>query len=269
MESMPLDEKKRYLEDRLRWLIQYAYQNAPAVTENMDQAKVHPSQIKTIKDLERIPITKKDDLVELQKARPPFAQMVTVAPSELRRIYVSPGPIYDPHGYTESQQAVAGAKGHYAAGFRKGDIAVITASYHLVPAGTCIDEALEALGVTVIPVGTGNTELQVQIMHDLKVTCFDGTPSFLMTLIKKAEELGYDFRKDFTLKHAYVSAEALPESLRQSFEQDYEITVLQGYGIAELTHLAYECTLKSGKTVMTKRSYRAQYTTPLRLCLLQ
>jgi len=97
-----------------------------------------------------------------------------------------------------------------------------------------------------IPTGVGNTELQLQIMHDLKVTGYLGTPSFLMSLIKRAEELGYNFRQDFELRRALVGAEMLPESLRQSFEQDYGINTQQIYTTAELLLLGYECSQKSG-----------------------
>ena len=83
-------------------------------------------------------------------------------------------------------------------------------------------------------------------MHELKVTGFVGTPDFLMTLIKRAEEKGYDFRRDFALRHAFLSAGILTASLRRRFEQDYGIEVTEGYGIAEVPNFAYECSEKSG-----------------------
>lgn len=239
---MPVEERARYLNENVKHMVQYAYEHAPAVKEKMDRASVIPSQIVTVTDLEKIPITRKDEFSELQKLNPPFGGFLAIP--QTKEIYVSPGPIYEPE--IPETQIITDAKALYAVGVRKGDVALVTISFHMVPAGTNHALALERLGVTFIPAGVGNTELQLQIMRDLSVTFYMGTPSFLMTLIKRAEELGYDFRKDFTVRHAIVGGEMLPESLRNTFEQDYGIVVLQTYGTAELLSLAYECTQKVG-----------------------
>lgn len=243
-ETMPVEEREKLLNQRLVDIIQYAYQNAPAIKDKMEKAGVSPAQIQTANDLERIPITRKDDLTELQKVNPPFGGFLGVPFDKLQRIFISPGPIYEPQDTEEEFEK--NAKALYAAGFRKGDRVIITFSFHMVPPGSRIDGALKRLGAVAIPTGVGNTELQVRIMRDLKVNGYVGTPSFLMGLIKKAEELGYDFRRDFVLDHAFVSAEMLPPSLRRSFEEDYGIRVLQIYGTAEMGLLAYECNQKSG-----------------------
>ena len=241
-ETMPVKERERFLNEQLREIVNYAYHNAPAVKEKMDRVGVTPSQIATVKDLEKIPITSKDAFSELQKLNPPFGGFLGVP--EIKEVFVSPGPIYEPE--IPEVQYIAAAKALYAAGFRKGDRVIVTVSFHMVPAGEHFAGALERLGITMIPTGVGNTELQLQIMHDLKVTGYAGTPSFLMTLIKRAEELGYNFRQDFELKHALVGAEMLPESLRRTFEQDYGIRTQQIYTTAELLLLGYECRQKSG-----------------------
>jgi len=242
LETMPAEVRERYVNENLRDIVQHAYDHAPAVREKMDKAKVTPSQIVTVKDLEKIPITQKDDFSELQKQNPPFGGFLGVP--HPKEIFVSPGPIYEPE--IPECQFVAAAKALYAAGFRKGDAVVVTVSFHLVPAGAHFAGGAERLGMPMIPTGVGNTELQLQIMHDLKVTGYLGTPSFLMSLIKRAEELGYNFRQDFELRRALVGAEMLPESLRQSFEQDYGINTQQIYTTAELLLLGYECSQKSG-----------------------
>jgi phenylacetate-CoA ligase len=131
-------------------------------------------------------------------------------------------------------------------GFRKGDIVLNTWAYHLVPAGLGIDEGLRSVGATVIPAGTGNTELQVRIMHDLKVTGFCGTTGFLMNIIKKAEELGYDFKKDFSLRLANAGGEMGGGPMREIFEKEYGITTRDAYGTADLGLIAYECSEKTG-----------------------
>jgi len=242
LETMPIKERARYVNESLRDIVQYAYDHAPAVKEKMDRVNVKPSQVVTVKDLEKIPITRKDDFGELQKLNPPFGGFLGVP--ETKEIFVSPGPIYEPE--IPECQFDAAAKALCATGCGKGDIVIVTVSFHMVPAGAHFAGAAKKLGITMIPAGVGNTELQLQIMRDLKVTAYAGTPSFLMILIKRAEELGYNFRQDFALKYALLGAEMLPESLRRTFEQDYGIRAQQIYSTAELLLLGYECSQKSG-----------------------
>lgn len=241
-ETMSVEDRERYLNERLREIVEYAYQRAPSFKEKMDRVGVTPAQINTIKDLEKIPITRKDDFTEHQKANPPFGGYLAVPTP--KTIFVSPGPIYEPEDAEEQFEMIA--KALYATGFRPGDTAIITFSFHMVPAGIRMAETLTRMGITWVPTGVGNTEIQLEVMRDLKVNCYLGTPSFLGLIIKRAEELGYNFRQDFTLKRAWFIAEMLSPSLRQSFEQDYGISAAQGYGTAEHGTLAYECLQKSG-----------------------
>jgi phenylacetate-coenzyme A ligase PaaK-like adenylate-forming protein len=241
-ETMPAAAREKYLNDKVSEIVRHAWDNAPAIKAKMAAAGVKPENIKTVADLPRIPLTRKNDLPELEKQDLPFGGFLGVPRS--RRIYVSPGPIYEPE--ISDGQYHAAAKALYAAGFRKGEHAVVTVSFHMTPAGQHFAGAMQEMGVTVVPTGVGNTELQLQIMRDLKVTGYAGTPSFLMTLINKAEELGYDFGRDFYLKHALVGAEMLPESLRRTFEDKYSINTQQIFSTAELLLLGYECGEKSG-----------------------
>ncbi len=248
LETMSRDKRQNYVNERIKWVVQYAYRNAPVVKAKLDEAGVTPEEIRTLSDLEKIPVTRKHELVELQKADPPLGGFLAVPIESLRRIYMSPGPIYEPQGFVPDAHHVA--KALYTAGFRKGDRVINTFTYHLVPAGHGIDGAIEVIGATVIPTGVGNTELQVQIMHDLKVNGICTTPSFLMTIINKAEEMGYDVRHDLSLKRAFFTAEMLPPSLRQVFEQDYGISTWQSYAISDVGFVAYECSQKLGMHVV-------------------
>jgi len=241
---MPAKERKKYTDGRLREIVRYAYQNAPAIKEKMDEAGVKPVQIRTVKDLEKIPITRKDNFTALQKQNPPFGGFLGIPNGKLEKIFISPGPIYEPQDAEEVIES--GAEALYAAGFKKGDRVMVTLNYNMSPAGQRTDQILVKIGATAIPTGVGNTELQIQIMKDLKVTGYVGTPSFLMTLVKRAEELGYHFRNDFVLQHAWTMGEMLSSALRKSLEKDYGISVLQGYGTAELGLLGYECQECSG-----------------------
>ncbi len=236
--------QERILNKKLADIIFYAYRRAPAFKTKMDRVGVKPSEIKTVKDLDKIPVTSQSDMVLLQKENPPFGGFLTAPIEELERIFVSPGPIYEPIRIEDFAKAAKEALSVF--GISKGDRVMNTFSYHMVPAGLWVDQALRLLGATVIPAGIGMTDLQVRVLKDLKVTGYVGTPSFLMTLIKRAEEMGFQFREDFSLRCALCSAEVLPPTMRRTFEEDYGIKVADTYGSALLGILGYECEERSG-----------------------
>jgi phenylacetate-CoA ligase len=242
-----ISQKKRleYLNQKLRGIIQHAYKHSIAFKTKMDAVRLKPKDIQTIKDLEKIPITKKADLVELQKKNPPFGGFEGIPISELKRIYVSPGPICEP-GEMEYNE-LGWAQGMYAGGFRPGDIVINTFSYHMVPfALHMVDNSLHRNGCIVIPTGVGNTEQQVNILKTFKATGFCGTPSFLLNIAEKAAEMGFDLKKDLNLKVGFVAAEMLPESLRTGLEEKFGMIIRQTYGTADVGCLAYECMKKNG-----------------------
>jgi len=245
MEKMSRGERQKHLDEQLKWLVAYAYEKAPATKERFDKAGIVPSKVSGIKDLENLPLLRKDALVDLYKANPPLGGLVTVPINELERVYVSPGPIYDPHHQSETfwQRHVHMVK---AVGFRKGDIVVNSWMYNLVPAGLLIDETLRRAGVTVIPMGVGNTELQVQVMHQLKVNGFIGTTGFFMNIINKAEEMGLDIRKDFNLRLAVIGGEMGGGPIRKTVEEKYGIATGDIYATADVGLIAFECSAKSG-----------------------
>ena len=150
----------------------------------------HPDSGKNNGDFSRLPVLKKNRMPELHQSDPPFGGFLAVPVDKLKRIYVSPGPIYDPEGRKEDYWGLR--KCLYNAGFRPGDIVMNTFSYHLTPAGIFLDEACNGIGCVTVPTGVGNTEIQVKTMAGLKINGYIGVPSFLMSLIKKMEELGYD-----------------------------------------------------------------------------
>jgi len=245
LETMPSKKRIEYLNRRLRGIIQYAYKNSTAVRNKLDSVGLKPKDIQTTKDLEKIPITKKAELVELQKKNPPFGGFEGVPIQEMRRIYVSPGPINEP-GEMEYDE-VGWAQALYAGGFRPEDIAINTFSYHMVPfALNMVDNSLHMVGCITIPTGVGNTEQQVNILKSLKANGFCGTPSFLLNIAEKAEEMGLDLKKDLNLRVGFVAAEMLPESLRSKLEEKFGMIIRQGYGTADIGCLGYECMKKNG-----------------------
>ena len=248
LETIPVVERERFLNAKLAETVRNAYERAPAARDIMDDAGVKPGDILRIKDLEKLPVTRKVDLIERQKRRPPYGGFLAIPPEEVERVFISPGPVYEPIQHSGIHWF---ARSFWAAGFRKGDVVVNTFTYHLSPAGILFHEALKDCGATVVVTGTGNTDIQVQTMRDLKVTGFVGTPSFLMSLIKRIEEMGLDVRRDFALRKSWFTGEMLPPSLRKTFEDDYHINTSQAYAVTEPGGaIAYECSEKHGMHMM-------------------
>jgi phenylacetate-CoA ligase len=240
LETQPAEVRRRWLGERLRATAAQAFRLAPRVRRTLEEAGLSPTDIRGLEDLSRIPITRKDTLPALQAQEPPFGGLLGVAPGELARIFMSPGPIFDPQGTGDDFWRFR--HGLAAAGFRAGEIAHNAASYHLTPLGFMLDAAARALGCAVVPAGVGQTELQIKVAVQLGATAYLGTPSFLHTLLSKAREAGTALR----FEAAFVVAEMLPESLREELEREFGVRVLQGYGTADLGCLAYECPEKGG-----------------------
>ena len=222
------------IDRRIRDLVHHAYHHAPAMTARMEAAGLQPSDIQSAADLAKIPVLSKDQLVDIHQANPPFGGLLTIDPADLPRIYISPGPIYDPQPPLEDPDALL-APFRYI-GIGRGDRVLNTFMYHLTPAGILLDEAIRRCGATVIPSGPGNTELQIMLMTALSATGFVGQPSYLMTLLDKAAEMGI---KHLPLQKALFSAEPYTVSQRQRFEGEYSIKTTSAYGTADLGFVGY------------------------------
>ena len=238
-ERMTAEEREGFRRRIVCEAVRHAYENAPATRRKMDEAGIRPADVHDVADLAKIPLTRKADLKSIQKSELPFGGLAALPPRAMRRIYVSPGPTYDPEGREETHWRWE--KAFVAAGFRPGDIVQNTFMYHFSPAGLMFDEALIRIGCTVIPAGVGNTELQAQVMGDLAVTGYVGTPSFLMSILEKGKEMGISPGNGLALQVALVAAEMLPESLRRRIEEEFGIQVRQAYGTADVGSLGYEC----------------------------
>jgi phenylacetate-CoA ligase len=239
LETLPEEARRADLGARLAATVRHAFANAPRARRALEKAGLDAGAIRGLDDLARIPVTRKDDLPAFQAEEPPFGGLAGVPVERLARMFMSPGPIYDPQGKGDDFWRFR--HGLAAAGFRKGDVALVSASYHLTPLGFMLDDAARALGCVTIPGGVGQTELQAKVAAYLRATAYIGTPSFLLTLLQKAKEAG----APLSFEVSFVIAEMLPESLRAELE-GYGVRVLQGYGTADLGCLAYECVEKGG-----------------------
>lgn len=225
-------ERERELMTRLPSQIAHARAHAPAFAGLFKG--IDPQSISTREALAELPVTRKSELLELQKGSRPFGGFAAVGwGRECRRVFASPGPLYEPEAGRPDYYRLARAL--FAAGFREGDLVQNTFSYHFTPAGSMMETAAHAIGCTVFPAGVGQTEQQVAAMADLRPNAYTGTPSFLRIILDKADELGVKP----TLAKAFVSGEAFPASVREAFSAR-GISASQAYATADVGLIAYE-----------------------------
>lgn len=225
-------ERERDLMARLPALVARA-QAAPGWARILDG--VDPAAVTSRDALAALPITRKADLKSLQRAHMPFGGLTVTPPGELARVFVSPGPIFDPEGRGADWWRFA--RPMYAAGMRRGGLLQNCFSYHFTPAAFMVESGAARIGCAVIPAGSGQTEMQVQAMAELRPDTYVGTPSFLRIIIEKAREMGADIG---SVKSAMLGAEALPESLRSWFRENGVPHVFQTYASADIGSIAYE-----------------------------
>lgn len=238
LETRSPDERRGALERALSETVRFAWDRSDAWRKRLDEARIAPAGIRSLEDLPAIPVLTKDDLRRQQAAAPPFGGFLTTNLGDLPRMFVSPGPLYDPqHGEVD----IGGfARGLYAAGIRPGMLVLNSFTYHLTPAGHALESGALAIGATVIPGGVGNTEQQVEVLRDCPVDGYIGTPSFLSILLERAPE--------WRFIRACVAAEKINEQDRASLERRGD-SVRQVYGTADLGHIAAECEVAQGMHV--------------------
>ena len=219
-------------------LISRAKRRAPGFGRIL--AAVDPAKIRTRKALAGLPVTRKSDLAELQANDRPLGGLNATPVPKLAKVFMSPGPIYEPEGRGRNWWRTARAL--YAGGFRAGDLVLNTFAYHFTPAGSMLESGALAIGCTVLPAGVGQTEMQIAALRDLEINAYIGTPSFLKLIVEKAVETGSDIS---SLKKAHVGAEYLPPVLRKAM-LDRGIRVTQSYGSADLGSIAYESLATDG-----------------------
>jgi phenylacetate-CoA ligase len=239
LETRSPEAREGALMARLPGLVAHAIDKAPGWRSRL--AGVDPGDISSRKALAALPVLRKGELKDIQQAQPPFGGLTTVEPGRLGRLFMSPGPIFDPEGAGEDPWRVARAL--HAAGLRAGHVLQNCFGYHLTPGAWMVDGGARKLGCAVIPAGIGNTEQQIDLIRALRPDAYTGTPSFLRIIVEKAQELGLDISN---LKRALVAAEALPPSLRAWFREQGVETVLQWYGTADLGMVAYESEAMEG-----------------------
>lgn len=225
---------------RIRALYAEASLVAPALRARFAAAGLAPAEIRAAADLNRLPVLKKETLLAQQQADPPFAGYLACNRAEIGHIYVSPGPIFEP-SLAEDGTGHGMATMFDAAGLGPGDLALNSWAYHMVPAGLLFDQGLRAVGATVLPTGTGNTDLQAELLLKLPVTAFLGSTAFFQTVIERLEAQGHALPASWTLRHAFLGGEFGDWSAkRRRLEQDYDIKTWSCYGTADFGLIGYE-----------------------------
>ncbi len=221
--------------------VAHAKAHAPAYAQVF--AAVDANDLVSREALAALPVVRKSELLDLQKAARPFGGFAAVGWGKTRRVFMSPGPLYEPEGMQADYWRLARAL--FAAGFRAGDLIHNCFSYHLTPAGSMLETGAHALGCTVFPGGIGQTEMQVQAMAELAPSGYVGTPSFLRIILEKADADGVALP---SLKRALVSGEAFLPPFRDALLAR-DIAGFQVYASADLGTIAYETPAREGLVV--------------------
>ena len=237
-ETKSEDARESSLFENLPYRLQEIIDGAPGWAKFL--AEINPAQITDRSKLAELPIMRKSSIKQMQTETPPLAGLAIGTNRSFGRLFMSPGPIFEPMG-TQADPWHA-ARALYAAGFRADDLIHNCFSYHLTPGGFFMDTGARAMGCAVIPAGIGNTELQLDAIEQLRPTGFTGTPDYLKILLDKAKELGRDAS---SITKALVSGGALFPSLRQEYAER-GVSVLQCYATADLGVIAYESEAQEG-----------------------
>ncbi len=231
-ETLNPAEREAALFARLPGFLDSAIAAAPGLASRLEG--IDPARVNSREALARLPVLRKSELMERQLAEPPFGGFANLAALAGNRVFVSPGPIWEPQGIGPDPWGASRA--FFAAGIRPGDVVHNAFSYHMTPGGFILDEGARAYGCTVFPAGVGNTDMQVDAAAALKPTVYTGTPDFLKVMLDRAAETGKDLS---SFRRAMVSGGALYPSLRQEY-RERGISVMQTYATAEFGIIAYE-----------------------------
>lgn len=242
LEIMAAEERNAYQTEKMIGMAKLGYEKSDKVRKMFDKIGVIPSDLRSLADFERLPVISREKLIEFELEEPPYGGFCA-GDAEIDRVFISPGPVYEPH---LSESDALWARAYYAAGFRKGDVVLNTFSYHMVAAGLTFHGGLRRVGATVVPSGSSSTQAQADLIRDLKISAYTGTPSFLTAILQKGEELGYAFPGNGQIKKACFGAEPLFPVQRERFEREYHIDTYQMYGATEVGDIAYECREKQG-----------------------
>lgn len=223
LETRPMQDRRSAQKAALQEQIQRVTSVAPSLLTGGDK-------VTDLDDLPHLPVLRKSQLAAMQAEAPPFGGIPV---QNITHVFQSPGPIYEPGGNSHDWWRFG--RFLHACGIGAGDVVQNCFGYHLTPAGTMFENGARSVGATVLPAGTGQTELQVQAAAAAGATAYAGTPDYLKVILEKADGMGVSLN----ITKAAVSGGALFPSLRDWYA-NRGITCLQCYATADLGMIAYE-----------------------------
>ncbi|GBC81829.1 Phenylacetate-coenzyme A ligase [bacterium HR10] len=243
LETMPREQLLRWQQEHLRQHLAYVYERSPYYRRAFEAAGITPAEITNLEAFAAaVPCLTKMQIIEDQREHPPFGRLLAVEPTELIRIYWSPGPeliVFTPHDYASVVDLAA--KAFYTCGVRPQDVVNVTCTYHWVIAGTVIDEAFRKIGCAVIPGGAGQSRMHIEVMRATRTTVLFAFFTFAEELGHVAREMGLDPARDLTLRLAIVTGELRARTLRQDLERTFGFRTREIYGTSEVPFVAAEC----------------------------
>ncbi|TAJ44184.1 phenylacetate--CoA ligase [Methanofollis fontis] len=247
MEGMPAGDLKRLQYRLLKTLVYRLYSFSPFYHDRMKEAGTHPDDIRSLEDITKLPFMYKSDLRDNYPDR-----IFTASQDELVRYHVSSGTTGKPTvvGYTANDLeswTTSLARSLTACGLGRGDVMQVSYGYGLFTGGLGLHYGAERIGATVLPIGTGNTERQIELMQDLHVTAIACTPSYLVHIGETANRMGISIRNDTDLRVGILGAEPWSEGIRTTLQNELGIRVYDIYGTSELSGPMFtECTEQQG-----------------------
>ncbi|OPX60013.1 MAG: long-chain-fatty-acid--CoA ligase [Methanobacterium sp. PtaB.Bin024] len=256
IECMPPDEMKKLQLKRLQDTVKRAYENVPYYKKRFDEEGIKPEDIKTLDDIQKLPLTTKDDL----RAAYPFG-MFAVPRREIVEVHTSSGTTGKPtvSGYTREDIKIWSevmARGLTMFGLTEDDIIQNTHGYGLFTGGFGVHYGAQNIGATVIPISTGQTRRQIEIMKDFGTTVLIVTPSYGLYLAEVVEDEGFT-KEDLSLKSIGFGAEMWTEEMRQELQKRFDAPAYNIYGLTEIMGpgIALECSEQDGLHVMEDHFY--------------
>lgn len=239
LETRDPQNRERSLFSQLPEFLSQAFANTDGLKSWL--GNIDPRTIDSREALSALPVLRKPELMRMQTENPPFGGLANAKALQGNRVFMSPGPIWEPQGLgIDPWQA---ARALFAAGIRSGDTVHNSFSYHMTPGAFVLDEGARALGCLVFPAGVGNTETQIDAAAALRPNVYTGTPDYLKIILDQAAESGKDLS---SIRRALVSGGALFPSLREEYRQR-GVQVLQAFATADLGVIAYESADEAGQ----------------------
>lgn len=248
IECMPRAELEVLQVERLRWAVKHAYENVPLYKQRFDEAGLDPYSIESLEDIKRFPFIVKQDMRDAY----PFG-LFAVDRSEVKRLHASSGTTGQAAvvGYTENDLKNWGdcfARGIAMVGGSAESTMQVSYGYGLFTGGLGAHMGGEVAGCTVVPMSTGNTKRQIQIMKDFGTDILCATPSYALLIADTAIEMGYDPAKDFPISGVILGAEPASEHMREEIRQKFGVKYCDVYGLSEIMGpgVAMECSESHG-----------------------